>query len=157
MEIFADLKAIFSNRGQVRKAMRGNLISPEFRERLMLVVTQVNNCRYCSSFHKAEALKVGISFDEINLLMQGDIPPGSPPLELPALHYARHWADNGAKPTEVEKYRLIEVYGQETADAIHILLGMIRIGNLSGNTWDSWLYRLSSGRWGLPESHSPEL
>jgi hypothetical protein len=66
-----------------------------------------------------------------------------PASELAAIHYARHWAENNTKSTDVEKKRLIEIYGQETADAIYILLRMIRIGNLSGNTWDSWLYRLT--------------
>lgn len=149
-ELFSDIKVILKNRAHVRRAMRGNLISPDFRERLMLVVTQVNNCRYCSSYHTTEARKVGISVDEIKLLMQGNISPSTPPSELAAMHYARHWADSNAKPAEAEINRLIKVYGQEIADSIHILLRMIRIGNLSGNTLDSWLYRLSSGRWGLP-------
>jgi AhpD family alkylhydroperoxidase len=156
-ELFSDIKAILSNREHVRRAMRGNLVSPEFRERLMLVVTQVNDCRYCSSYHSSEALKVGISADEISLLMQGGIPDSAPASELAAIHYARHWAENNTKSTDVEKKRLIEIYGQETADAIHILLRMIRIGNLSGNTWDSWLYRLTFGRWGLPKSQSPRI
>jgi hypothetical protein len=88
--------------------------------------------------------------------MKGDIQFSAPPSERAALRYARHWAERNASPADAEVKGLIEVYGQEIADAIHILLRMIRIGNLSGNTLDSRLYRLSSGRWGLPQSRSTE-
>lgn len=151
-ELFSDIFAILSQPQRVRKALRGNLVSAATRERLMLVVTQVNGCRYCSNFHSAEALRVGVSADDIDLLMKGDMPVSAPPAERAALHYARHWAEHNANPEEAETSRLIEVYSQETADAVLILLRMIRIGNLSGNTLDSWLYRLSYGRWGLPQS-----
>jgi AhpD family alkylhydroperoxidase len=151
-DLLSDISAVLSNHKHLRKALRGNLVSAAFRERLMLVVTQVNDCRYCSSFHTAEAIRVGISADEIDLLKGGSIPDDLPPFEHTAIRYARHWAEFSAEPAEAELSRLVEFYGQETADAIQILLRMIRIGNLSGNTWDSWLYRLSSGRWGLPQT-----
>jgi AhpD family alkylhydroperoxidase len=156
-ELSSDLLAILSNQDQVRKVMRGGLVSAKARERLMLVVTQVNDCRYCSRFHSKVAFRVGISAEDINLLTQGENSMDAPPSEWAALHYARHWAERNADPANAEVSRLIAVYGQETADVIHILLRMIRIGNLSGNTWDSWLYRLSSGRWGLPQPKSSEL
>jgi len=39
-------------------------------------------------------------------------------------------------------------YGVEKADAIDLVLRMIRFANLSGNTWDYLLHRLSFGRFG---------
>ena len=41
------------------------------------------------------------------------------------------------------------VYGEEKAAAIHIVLRMIRMGNLMGNTADYILYRLTFGRAGV--------
>ena len=35
----------------------------------------------------------------------------------------------------------------EKAEAIHLMLHMIRLGNLLGNTWDYILFRVSFGRW----------
>lgn len=152
-ELLSDLSAILSNRGQIKQALRSDLVSPAFRERLMLVVTQVNDCRYCSRFHAAQAFNVGVSEKDIDMLQVGVIPDGTPPSEVAALQYARQWAERNAKPDPAEEKKLEEVYGQETANAIRILLRMIRIGNLTGNTWDFCLYQLSLGRLGLPDVH----
>lgn len=149
-ELFSDISRLVSNRRQIPLAFRGGLVSPAFRERLMLVVTQVNDCRYCSRFHSAEALKVGVLDEDIISIQAGNIPPGTPASEVAALMYARHWAGNNANPDPEEVKKLEANYDSETVHAIHLFLYMIRIGNLMGNTWDSWLYRLSFGRIGLP-------
>ncbi|MCK4314262.1 MAG: carboxymuconolactone decarboxylase family protein [Anaerolineae bacterium] len=44
------------SRSRIRAVMKQNLTSPAFRERLMLAVTAVNGCRYCSHVHAREAL-----------------------------------------------------------------------------------------------------
>jgi AhpD family alkylhydroperoxidase len=36
----------------LRGVVRGDLVSPAFRERLMLTVTGVNRCRYCAVYHR---------------------------------------------------------------------------------------------------------
>jgi len=127
------------------------LISFEFRERLMLVVTEVNGCRYCSSFHAKEALKSGISNKELKVLLAGDIPADAPLEEIPALVYAQHWAESDAQPDDDTVERLMDEYGQEKADAIHVVLRMIRMGNLSGNLLDYIFYKLSFGKHGTTE------
>ena len=43
----------------------------------------------------------------------------------------------------------MDVYGEEKAAAIHIVLRMIRRGNLMDNTADYILYRLTFGRAGV--------
>jgi hypothetical protein len=40
------------------------------------------------------------------------------------------------------------VYGEETLKAIEIVLRMIRMGNLMGNTFDYVLFKVSFGRLG---------
>ena len=49
------------NRPTLKAAMRGDLVSVQFRERLMLMVTEVNGCRYCSYGHSKAALAAGLS------------------------------------------------------------------------------------------------
>jgi hypothetical protein len=39
-------------------------------------------------------------------------------------------------------------YGTQKVEAIELALQMIRMGNLSGNTLDYVLYKISGGRWG---------
>ena len=55
---------LFKNKNKVGRIMKGELISPAFRERLMLVVTAVNNCRMCSAVHTKQALLSGLSRQE---------------------------------------------------------------------------------------------
>ena len=49
---------------------------------------------------------------------------------------------------------LRQTYGTERADAIHLMLQMIRGGNLMGNSWDYVLHRLSFGRLGGADARS---
>jgi len=147
-EVWEDFRTIIKHRPIIRRAMR-ELLSPAFRERLMLVVTEVNGCRYCRTFHASEALKEGITDTELAELLAGQIPTDAPEEEIPAMIYARYWAESDAQPASENVQELIEVYGEEKAAAIHVVLRMIRMGNLMGNTADYILYRLTFGRAGV--------
>jgi AhpD family alkylhydroperoxidase len=135
------------NRHKLRRAMRGDLVSFAFRERLMLVVTAVNDCRYCAHYHAKVALRADLLPTEIRHLLAGQmdqVPFG----ELPALLYAQEWAQQNGRFDPAAQKDLIQAYGPDNAEAIETILRLIRIGNLSGNTFDYWLYRLSFGRLG---------
>lgn len=127
---------------------RRELLPPAFRERLMLAVTAVNQCRYCSWIHTREALKSGLSAEEIKSLLSGNL-EDCPEEESLALLYAQHWAEANAKPDREWVDRLVEAYGTQKAQAIDLVLRMIRVGNLTSNSWDYLLYRVSFGRWGV--------
>ncbi len=146
-EFFSDVLFPLKNRRNLLELSSGTLISLAFRERLMLAVTAVNGCRYCSYFHTGEALKSGLSQAEISRLLSGEV-AGCPPEEASAVIYAQHWAESNACPDPIALRKLQEIYGREKADAIHLVLRMIRTGNLFGNSWDYLLYRLSFGNWG---------
>lgn len=111
----------------------------------MLAVTSVNSCRYCSYFHTKQALKSGVPQYEISQLLSGDV-ANCPEEEATAVIYAQHWAesDTHADPEAVQ--RVQQAYGIEKTEAIHLMLRMIRMGNLLGNSWDYFLYRISFGK-----------
>ncbi|MCD4752153.1 MAG: carboxymuconolactone decarboxylase family protein [Anaerolineaceae bacterium] len=143
-EIAADLKFMHSNRKNIHALMNTELVSETFRERLMMAVTSVNDCRYCSYYHSREALKAGISPEEIATLTScefGDCPDE----EQPALLYAQHWAESNTLTDEEAYQRVLEFYGEEKLNAIEMVLRMIRMGNLMGNTLDYLLFKLSFG------------
>ena len=52
--------------------MRSDVISSAFRERLMLAVTSVNECRYCARVHSVEALKHGVDQPELEQILSGE-------------------------------------------------------------------------------------
>jgi AhpD family alkylhydroperoxidase len=114
----------------------------------MLAVTAVNGCRYCSYYHTKQALKSGITAEEINGLLAGDV-ANCPQDEAIAVAYARHWAESDAHPDPGSVERLHQTYGREKAEAIHLILRMIRMANLLGNSWDYLIYRISFGRKGF--------
>lgn len=146
-EFLIDLRIILSRREEIRALMRDGNIAPAFRERLMLAVTEVNGCRYCSYAHARAALSAGVPREEIEALAAGTF-DGCPPDEVSALLYAQHWAEANAKPEASARQRVVAQYGEAMAGKMELALRMIRVGNLLGNTFDSLLHRVSFGRWG---------
>jgi len=153
-EVLTDMRAILSHRDLLRSTMRGGL-DAAFRERLMLVVTGVNGCRYCSYAHARQALTEGVPPEEIEMLGK-TVFHGSPKEEAPALLYAQHWAEADGEPDPTARATVVERYGEETLARIEIVLRLIRAGNLIGNTFDYLLHRLSFGRLGGSARPSPD-
>jgi uncharacterized peroxidase-related enzyme len=52
---------------------RKNSLTPRENEVVNIVVSQVNQCQYCLSFHTALAKRLNFSDDEINVLRSADI------------------------------------------------------------------------------------
>jgi AhpD family alkylhydroperoxidase len=146
-DFVSDLWFPIRNRSRLREMTREGLISQAFRERLMLAVTAVNGCRYCSYFHSRQALKSGISSEEIRQLLAGDV-ANCPQDEAVAVAYAQHWAESNAHPEPEAVERLQQTYGPGKAESVHLILRMIRMANLLGNSWDYLIYRISFGRRG---------
>ena len=142
-EFWSDLRLLLVGFGKIKRV---GLISPAFRERLMISATAVYGCSYCSWLHTGLALRTGVHREEIVALLSSRL-ESCPEDEAVALVYAQHWADSNANPQPESTQRLLETYGREKAEAINLLLCMNRIGNLLGNSFDYLLYRVSCGRW----------
>ena len=144
-EIVDDISFMFSNREKIRQAMQ--MLDPSLVERLMLAVTQVNDCRYCSQYHAQLALRGGLNQKEVNAILDGTV-DHCPPEQATAILYAQHWADTDGHPDPEARHKLVETYGADKAAAIEVPLHMIKMGNYMGNTFDYLLYWLSGGRLG---------
>ena len=144
-DLFTDFRFMMRNRRHIRTVMKSVPISPAFKERLMLAVTAVNDCRYCSYVHTREALKRGIDREEIDQILSQSV-ERCPEEEAIAIIYAQHCAESNGDPAPDAIHMLEQTYGEEKAEAINLILRIIRIGNLSGNSWDFFLYRISFGR-----------
>ena len=116
-----------------------------FRQRLWLVVTSVNDCRYCRYLHSSIGLRLGISFEEVKTLSSG-VTTDSPAEERPALLYALHWAKQDGRTDPEARARLVASYGTRTVRVLELVLRIIRFCNLFGSTWDLMLLKLSRGR-----------
>ncbi len=124
------------------EARRRKKISHAFAEKLRLATNSVNGCVYCSYAHSMFALRSGISKDEIDLLLKGEIGREVDPFEAPGLFFAQHYAERGGRPEKDMLEKLRAAYGNETANYILAIVREMQFANLSGNTFDALLSRL---------------
>jgi AhpD family alkylhydroperoxidase len=73
------------------------VLKADFRERIMLAVTQVNGCGLCAWAHTREALRAGIDRAEIQQMLAAEF-DGVPEAQRTALLFAQHWADTQGQP-----------------------------------------------------------
>jgi AhpD family alkylhydroperoxidase len=152
-EFFHDIFSVLKNPALALGVLWGDALPHRFRERLYLAVIAVNGCRYCTYLHTRSALHAGLSPDDVHRLL-GGIMQDVPIDEAKAVLYAQHWADSNGRPDADARAVLVETYGAEQSKAVEMTLLLIRIGSLSGNSFDACLFCLSRGRWGLTKAES---
>ena len=139
---FKALFDLYKNFGSLKKAFRGKQISRSFTERIMLAVTQVNECRFCSFGHTKAALASGIAKQEIEEILKANF-NNVPKEQQLALCFAQHYAENEGKYEQEYANSLIEAYGIDTTKDLLSYIEFISFGNLCGNTIDSFLARFT--------------
>jgi len=125
----------------MRSARRGHFITHQFGERIMMAVTEVNGCRYCSYFHTQAALKVGLSHEEIQDTL-GGVFAHAPTEEVTALLFAQHYAEQSGQPQAQELDNLFKTYGESRSKAILAYIRAIMVGNAWGNAFDALRFRI---------------
>lgn len=128
------------------------IISPQFSERIMLAVTEVNGCEICSYAHTKAALEEGMDPEEISAILIGDL-ENSPKEEAVGIFFAQHYSDNDRKATREAWDRLVNEYGQDGALVILAVTRMITSGNIYGMAISSLKDRFqgkASGKTSLP-------
>ncbi len=140
-EFWRLLEDLLTSSRDMRGARKKGLLTSQFGERIMMAVTEVNGCRYCSYFHTKVALQAGLERDEILATLAGDF-AHAPREELAALCYAQHYAESGGKLDADANHSLMDEYGPERGRAILGYIRAIMVGNAWGNAFDSLLFRL---------------
>jgi len=136
------IRDILGHLDELRDAARGGRIDHAFAEKIMLAVTQVNGCRWCSYGHSKVALAAGVSPAELQALLQQADLGVFPEREAVALTFAQHYAESADQPDPAAVQRLVAYYGPLDARDILAYIRMITFGNLYGNTFDALLSRL---------------
>jgi len=124
------------NLKDMREAAKAGRIDKEFSERIMMAVTEVNGCRYCSYFHTQAALKAGMQKSEIDQILEGEF-KDAPREEIAALYFAQHYADSGGKPNLDAVQCMRDSYGNAMTKNILAYIRAIMIGNAWGNMFDA--------------------
>jgi AhpD family alkylhydroperoxidase len=137
----ASARDLFAHLGELHSAFTQHRISHAFSEKIMLAVTQVNGCCYCSYAHTRMALQAGISETELHDLLMGEF-SHIPAHELNAVLFAQHYAEQADHYEAAAWQRLLDAYGAEVASDILTHIRVITFANLYGNTFDALLERL---------------
>jgi len=113
----------------------------QFQNKILLSVTQVNGCRYCSYLHTKHALESGMSDEEISSLLSGEVGDINND-ESVALIFAQYYAESQANPDPESVKRLFDTYGEEKANDIIGIIQAIMVGNIHGISIDLLQSRL---------------
>jgi AhpD family alkylhydroperoxidase len=149
---FSDLGFLIAHLPSIVGTMRDKALGKTFIEKTMMVVTGVNGCTYCTWFHANQAVKSGMSEQEVldtfNLQFQAEADEHT----LPALLFAQHYAETDRHPEPAMWQRVVDAYGETTAWHVMMAIRMIFFGNLLGNTFDAVFFLLTfwfmlPGKW----------
>ncbi len=141
----AALTDLFHNRDDLSKLVRQRRVDRAFAEKLMLVVTEVNRCRYCAFVHTHAARRAGVPGEELAQLSEGDF-TGFPLQEVVALRFAQRYAEREGRYDQASWQGIVELWEVDAAREILVYLRVITFGNLLGNTFDALLSRLRGRR-----------
>jgi AhpD family alkylhydroperoxidase len=137
----ASARDLFAHLDELHRALTQQRISRALSEKIMLAVTQVNGCRYCSYAHTRLALQAGVSEPELRDLLMGEF-SYIPQHELIAVLFAQHYAEQADRYEAAAWQKLTETYGAEAARDILTHIRVITFANLYGNTFDALLERI---------------
>jgi AhpD family alkylhydroperoxidase len=144
-EFFRLLSDLVSSAGASERLPEADHISKQFMERIMLAVTEVNGCRYCSYFHTQVSLRAGLKKEEITRTLDGDF-KDAPQEQLAALYFAQYYAESAGKPNLEALQCLKDAYGEKKAQVILAYIRAIMVGNAWGNSFDAIRLRIFGSR-----------
>jgi len=130
---YSYLVDLIGNIGNLRNAKKR--LDKQFQNKILLAVTQVNGCRYCSYLHTKHALESGMSEEEIKSLLAGEVGDVNND-ETIALMFAKHYAETQANPDKESVQKLFEKYTEQKASDIISVIQVIMVGNIHGISLD---------------------
>jgi AhpD family alkylhydroperoxidase len=125
------------NLPRLMRASRAGRVDDQFAEKIMLAVTAVNECRYCTRYHTDLARETGIDGATIDRILESDIDAAVGEAERPALVFGQRYAEADENPDPEAVAELRAAYGSAAARDIQAFVRAIYYGNLLGNSVDA--------------------
>jgi AhpD family alkylhydroperoxidase len=125
--------------------------SRSLREKVIIGVTSVNDCRWCSWLHTGIALRQGVNLDELQSLLDSGTFGTVTDREATAILFAQHFADTLRHPTPEARAALAKQFTLYQRLEIMSWIHFIFFANLCGNSADAWLARFRG--WKVTEGH----
>ncbi len=117
--------------------------SRALREKVMLAVTSVNDCRLCNYVHTRLALANGVDLDELQHLFDTGTLGNAEGRDAIAILFAQHFVDTERQPSRAARAALAREFNAYQRAEIMAYIHAIYFANLSANTVDAWLARMS--------------
>ena len=121
-------------------------ISAALREKILLGVTSVNDCRYCQWGHTHWAMAHGVPLEEVNQILGQQIESlqAKNPAEAAAILFAQHYAEHLDQFDPESIGNLRKHYSDAQVAEILAYVRVITLASLTGNTVDAFLGRAFS-------------
>ncbi len=121
--------------------------SPALREKVMLGVTSITDCRYCQWGHSHWAMAHGVPLEEVNQILSQQIESlvARNPAEAEAILFAQHYAEELDQFDPEALKSLRQYYSDAQVAEILAYVRAITLGSLTGNTLDAFLDRFRRG------------
>ena len=146
VESFMHILKLFISAPDMSRAMRNKSISKKFNSRIMLAVTEVNGCPLCSYAHTKMALEIGMTEEEISMLLEGSSQEDTPKEELNAIFFASYYAECRSHVEKKIWDKIVEEYGMKTALGILGAIRIITVGNVYGIAFGSFVSRFKKDK-----------
>ena len=144
------LVALVPELGTIYQVWLKHEVDPGFREELMLAVSRLNGCRYCSWGHHEWAEISGVSNEELARLEQLE-PSGFDRRKWVAISYARALVKQDFRRVQPQLRRAVQhKYSPREIRQIELIVNVMDVGNRTSNTFDALLSRLK----GVPAADS---
>lgn len=117
--------------------------SRALREKVMLAVSSVNDCRYCNRVHTGLALANGVDLDELHHVLDHGTFGQVGSRDATAILFAQHFAATARQPTAEARAALAREFTARQRAEIMAYIHGIYFLNLSGNSYDAWLARFA--------------
>jgi AhpD family alkylhydroperoxidase len=122
--------------------------SAALREKVMLGVTSVTDCRYCQWGHSHWAMAHGVPLEEVNQILSQQVESlrAQNPAEAEAILFAQHYAENLEQFDPAATEDLLRYYTDGQVAEILAYVRAVTLGSLTGNTLDAILDRFRRDR-----------
>lgn len=142
--LFKMLAAVLASSPVLLRALFRPKTSAALREKVMLGVTSITDCRYCAWGHGHWAMAHGVSLEEVNQILgqQTEALQASAPAEAAAILFAQHYAEYLEQFDPAAIANLRTHYSDAQVAEILAYARTVTLGGLIGNTLDAWLDRL---------------
>jgi len=125
--------------------------SRALREKVMLAVTFVNDCRFCRWVHTGMALRHDVDLETLHHVLDKETFGSVASEEAVAILYAKHFADTLRRPTREAEQALARAFRLPQRVELRAYIHGIYLANMCGNAFDAWLARFRGQP--VPEGH----